>query len=86
MEIQPPQSRKCNECGKTFSLNLFSRDKECCRYCETGNIPPKESFVVNTKDSQQNSLNQKNQNVDIGLNLQLKEDYENKYSKEVDQN
>ena len=62
MEIQPPQERKCNECGRTYSLNLFSRDKESCRYCETGNIPPKEGLVKNIKDSQTWSLNTKDKN------------------------
>ena len=46
MEVPPPEMRTCNACKKTFSLNMFRKDGESCRYCDDGiNSPFNEEEV-----------------------------------------
>lgn len=41
MDIPAPETRNCEECGKSLSLNLFRVNSQTCRYCESGSNPPR---------------------------------------------
>ncbi len=48
MELTPPQTRKCEECSNTITLNLFRLNSEKCRYCEDGLEIPKRLLSFDT--------------------------------------
>ena len=41
MDLPPPDSRECDSCLNTMTLNLFPLDSPKCRYCENGVDVPK---------------------------------------------
>ncbi len=47
MNIPPPQSRKCEKCLNTMTLNLFRLNSSECRYCQDGLNIPKRILIDN---------------------------------------
>ncbi len=41
MQLPPPDSRHCESCLNTMTLNLFRLDSQICRYCENAEPVPK---------------------------------------------
>ncbi|WP_320674727.1 hypothetical protein [Prochlorococcus sp. MIT 1341] len=47
MNIPPPETRKCSQCARSLSLNLFKQNSEICRYCDHGSQAPELKQVRN---------------------------------------
>lgn len=74
MDVAPPQQRKCSECQKVFSLNMFRPDKFICRYCESGRNAPiinKELSTAYLSESELESTIEETQPVIAEIKVEL---------------
>ncbi len=73
MKVPKPESRKCDECRNTMTLNLFRLNSAKCRYCQDGISVPERLIEVESTNEDILKDSRILKSIEKPLSLELKD-------------